>query len=87
MNYNRQRVEAVKANYPTGTRIELISLCNYERGMPRGLRGDVVGVDDQPALLMNWDNGRTLSILIGEDNFRKLTAEEVSEESRKAMLE
>lgn len=80
MNYDKRRIEMIRSLYPAGSRIELISLCNYEAGMPVGLRGTVVGVDDQPALLMNWDNGRTLSILIGEDNFRKLTPQEVDQE-------
>ena len=70
MFYNRLRVEAAKQQYPVGTRVELISLCNDEQGMPTGLRGTVVGVDDQPALLMDWDNGRSLSILPGEDSIR-----------------
>ena len=43
--------------YPVGTRIELKGLCDDERDMPPGLRGTVVGMDDQPALLMHWDNG------------------------------
>ena len=33
MFYNRLRVEAVKQQYPVGTRLELISLCNDEQGM------------------------------------------------------
>ena len=70
----------IKSHYPVGSRIELISLCNYEEGMPVGLRGTVVGIDDCPSLLMEWDNGRTLSILIGEDNFRKLTLQELDKE-------
>lgn len=57
--------------------------CNDERDMPRGLRGAVVGVDDQPALLMQWDNS-SLSILLGEDSFRKLTPEEIEAENQKA---
>lgn len=82
MFYNRTRIEAAKAKYPVGTRIELISLCNDERDMPKGLRGTVVGVDDQPALLMEWDSGRTLSVFPGEDHFRKLTPEEIEEENQ-----
>ena len=86
MFYNRARVEAAKFNYPVGTRIELISLCNDEPGMPKGLRGTVVGVDDQPALLMHWDNGRSLSILPGEDRFRKLSPEEIEAENQSPRL-
>ncbi|OGO92857.1 MAG: hypothetical protein A2Y17_10510 [Clostridiales bacterium GWF2_38_85] len=63
--------------YPYGVRVELIELCNDEKDMPIGLRGTVVGVDDQPALLMHWDNGKSLSLLVDKDNFRKLTEQEV----------
>jgi hypothetical protein len=77
MVFNKAKVEMAKQQYPIGTRVELYSLCNDERDMPTGLRGTVVGVDDQPALLMNWENGRTLSLLVGEDSFRKLTTEEL----------
>ena len=34
--------------------------------MPPGLCGTVVGVDDQPSLLMKWDNGRSLSLITGK---------------------
>ena len=59
----------VKRQYPAGTRIQLNSLCNDEKGMPTGLLGTVIGVDDQPSLLMKWDNGRSLSLLPFEDSF------------------
>ena len=48
-----------------------------------GLRGTVIGVDDQPALLMEWDNGRTLSLLPEDDRVWKLTKKELIEEQRK----
>lgn len=69
MNFDRNKVEMVKQQYPVGTRIRLNSLCNDERDMPPGLYGIVVGVDDQPALLMKWDNGRSLSLMPFEDDF------------------
>lgn len=75
-----EQARRAAATYPPGTRIELACLCNEEPGMPVGLRGTVVGVDDQPALLINWDNGRTLSLLIGEDQFRTLTPHEMAAE-------
>ena len=76
----RQRKEHLKQMYPPGTRIELNWLCNDERDMPPGLRGTVVGMDDQPALLMKWDNGKSLSIFPDEDGFRKLNPDELAEE-------
>lgn len=76
----RQQKERLNQMYPAGTRIELNSLCNDEQDMPPGLRGTVLGMDDQPALLMKWDNGRTLSIFPDEDDFRKLNMDELTEE-------
>ena len=64
--------------YPPGTRIELINLCNDERDMTPGLLGTVDYIDDQPALHMKWDNGRTLALLPDEDSFRKLPKLDVS---------
>ena len=31
---------------------------------------------------MQWDNGRTLALVSGEDSFRKLTEEELAEEQK-----
>ena len=76
----REARERLAQRYPVGTRLELNSLCNYEPDMPIGLRGTVVGHDDQPSLLMAWDNNRSLSLFPGEDMFRKLTPEEIAEE-------
>lgn len=69
MNFDRNRVGMVKRQYPVDTRIQLDSLCTYEEDMPYGLCGTVIGVDDQPSLLMKWDNGRSLSLLPFEDSF------------------
>ncbi len=55
--------------------------------MPKGLRGTVVGHDDQPSLLMEWDNCRSLSLLPGEDGFRALTPAELAEEQEEALDE
>lgn len=76
----REARERLAGRYPVGTRVELNYLCNDEPGMPKGLRGTVVGHDDQPSLLMAWDNNRSLSLLPGEDSFRQLTPEEIAEE-------
>ena len=79
MNFDRRKVERVKARYPVGTRIELKGLCNDEPGMPPGLCGTVIGVDDQPSLLMKWDNGRSLSLFPDEDSFSVIEQEQAQE--------
>lgn len=57
------RKDALIRKYPIGTRVRLKSLVNDEPHLPSGTWGTVVGYDDQPALLMNWDNGSGLSLL------------------------
>ena len=42
------------------------------------MKGMVVGVDDQPALLVDWDDGGSLSRLIGKDHFRVVPQQEES---------
>lgn len=83
--YSKAQIDAFKARYTIGSRIELNYLCNDEPGMPKGLRGTIVAVDSQPALLMEWDNGRTLSLL-PEDRFRKLTSYEVEREKHASLI-
>lgn len=78
MLYRRDFVERMRAQYPPGTRVEVISLCNEEEHLKPGMKGTVVGVDDQPALLVNWDNGGSLSLLIGQDQFRVVSEQEQS---------
>ncbi|MCL2508392.1 MAG: DUF4314 domain-containing protein [Oscillospiraceae bacterium] len=83
----QEKKRLLEQKYPVGTRIELNSLCNDERDMPSGLRGTVTGMDDQPALFMKWDNGRSLFLLPDEDSFRKLTPDEIAEEQAESLDE
>ena len=76
--YQRKLVESMRAQYPPGTRVEVISLCNEEEHLKPGMKGTVVGVDDQPVLLVHWDNGSSLSLLIGQDQFRVIPEQEES---------
>jgi hypothetical protein len=42
-----------------------------------GTRGTVEHVDDMGTIHMRWDNGRGLGLVPGEDEFRRLTQEEI----------
>ena len=74
--YHKDFVERMRNQYPPGTRVEVISLCNEEEHLKPGMKGTVIAVDDQPALLVDWDNGSSLSLLIGKDHFTVLQQEE-----------
>lgn len=69
---NRETVKRIRAQYPAGTRIELIEMEDPYRKMVPGLQGTVIGVDDAGSLMVEWDNGSTLSVIYGVDRVRKL---------------
>ena len=77
----RRFAERMKRCYPPGTRLLLLSMDDPYAPIPSGLRGTVEHVDDAAQIHMRWDNGRTLAIIPEEDDFRKLTAEELAEEN------
>ena len=82
--YERQRriAESTKKLYLLGTRIELISMKDPYAPVTSGTRGTVKFVDSMGTIFPQWDNGRTLAVVTGEDTFRKLTQEEVEAENQ-----
>lgn len=76
----RNRAEYLKKAYPSGTRIVLNSMGDDPRPVESGMRGTVAVVDDIGTVHCNFDNGRKLGLIEGEDEFRALTAQELAEE-------
>ena len=76
-----RQAERYKQKYPPGTRIELLSMGSDPRPIESGTRGSVAFVDDMGTLHCDFDNGRRLGVIPGEDSFRTLTEEEVLAES------
>lgn len=76
----RRRAESIKQMYPPGTRIELICMNDPFAPVPSGTRGTVRAVDDMGTIFPDWDNGRSLGVVPGEDVFRKLSQEEIETE-------
>ena len=68
---SREIVESVRAEYPAGTRVELVHMDDFQ-APPVGTKGTVRGVDDTASILMNWDNGSHLNVIYGEDSCRKI---------------
>lgn len=64
----REQIQRIKDKYPAGTRIRLNSM-DDPQPVPPGTEGEVICVDDAGQLLMKWDNGRSLSLIPGEDSF------------------
>lgn len=65
----------MKNKYPVGTRIKLIHMIDTF-AVPDGTLGTVAFVDDAGQIHMRWDNGRTLALIEGVDEFVIITEEE-----------
>lgn len=81
----RSQVELTRQRYPPGTQVELTRMADDPQAIPPGTRGKVLAVDDAGQLLMKWDNGCSLSLIPGVDQFRKVASQEVSQEQSMTM--
>lgn len=79
---HRRLAESVKDMYPPGTRIALICMNDPYSPVSSGTRGTVQAVDDMGTIFPDWDNGRFLGVVPGEDVFRKLSQEEIEAENQ-----
>ena len=64
-------VEKIKAEYPPGTRVELVKMDDIQ-APPIGTKGTVIGVDDIGSIMVAWDNRSSLYVVYGEDICRKI---------------
>ena len=73
MFIDRDLVQRMKEQYPPGTRIELDYMGDDPRPIAPGTRGTVRTVDDIGTVHCNFDNGRPLGLIPGEDSFHKIS--------------
>jgi len=58
--------------FKTGDRIELVNTTDSYTNLKPGDRGVVRGVDDLGNILIQWDNGSSLSMIPGVDEIKKI---------------
>ena len=75
-----KQAQIMKERYPAGTRIMLLQMGSDPRPVEPNTKGTVVAVDDIGTIHCDFDNGRGMGIVPGEDSFRTLTDEELAEE-------
>ena len=63
----KTKLEELRSTYPPGTRIVLDHMSDPQAPVP-GMQGTVVAVDDNGQLLVNWDNGSSLSVILHTDD-------------------
>jgi hypothetical protein len=61
-----EEVKRIKEIYRPGMRIRLTAMDDVQ-APPIGTEGTVLGVDDIGSILVAWDNGSSLSVLLGID--------------------
>jgi hypothetical protein len=73
MFVDRNLVQRMKDTYPPGTRIELDFMGNDPRPIAPGTKGTVRIVDDMGTVHCDFDNGRRLGLVPGEDAFHAIS--------------
>ena len=64
---NKETVERLRREYPAGTRVELVSMNDPWSKLKPGDKGTVLGVDDIGSVMVAWDNGCGLNVVLDED--------------------
>ena len=76
----REQVNRIKERYPIGTVIELTADMEDDYNpIPKGMQGEVIGIDDIGTLHMKWQNGSGLGVVVGEDSFKVISKPEEQE--------
>lgn len=66
---SKNALERLRRDYPAGTRVELVFM-DDRYAPPAGTKGTVIGVDDIGSIMIQWDNGSSLSAVYGMDSVR-----------------
>lgn len=64
-------VKILRAAYSKGSRVVLVKMDDVQ-APPIGTQGTVTGVDDIGTIMLDWDNGSKLGVVLGEDICRKI---------------
>lgn len=68
-----ERLIHLRAEYPNGTRVELLQMNDPYTSLVPGDQGTVTGIDDNGTVFVNWDKGSSLGLVFEEDHYRKVT--------------
>ena len=66
---SKAELECLRNRYPAGTRIRLRNMADDFSPVESGMTGTVAFIDDAGSIHMKWDNGRSLALIDGVDEF------------------
>lgn len=69
-NFTEEELMKIKQEYSKGTNIELIKMYDYINPVPAGTKGIIDFVDNIGTVHVNWENGSSLGLVIGIDEFK-----------------
>lgn len=68
---SREKIKMLRRQFPVGCRVMLTKM-DDPQAPPVGTLGTVIGVDDIGSIMVDWDNGSSLSVAYGEDHCRRV---------------
>ena len=69
---SRKQLEYLRGQYPSGTRVELISMNDPYSKLRTGDQGTITFFDDIGTAFVDWDCGSCLGLVFGEDSFKRI---------------
>lgn len=68
-DHTQEEIKHIKEKYIEGTKIELIKMYDIQAPLPK-TRGFIESVDDKGTLHIRWQNGSSLGLIVGVDEFK-----------------